>query len=312
MSLGISRQEYLAEIEKHYNGFSFDGISRVYNPYSTLSCLRENKFKNFWITTATPTFLMKYFANRNLTIEDFIEYPITENDICNSVEIEQTSPALFLYQAGYLTLEKKIGPIKYLLNYPNFEVFASIGAMLSANIYAETREAKLSSESLAKAMLNHNAKGILEAFNFAIDGCGYDTFGEINKIKHLKRECFYRDMIVLFMLGTYEINVSKEVFSSSGRSDIVASLGNNIYVFELKVAYPEDTPEGKLLEARNQIEKRKYYRQHFFFVDTVTTMALVIDNEQRKITHYDVVDLKKSEILACEEIDTPSLKPASS
>jgi hypothetical protein len=304
----ITTQDYIDKMEKQYNGYSFDVISHVYNPYSTLSCLRENEFSTFWFSTATPTFLMKYFANRNLHIGDFIEYTISKNEIRNSIEIEHAPPALMLYQAGYLTLEKKPDELEYILNYPNFEIFLSIGAILSDNIFSKSADTNDNLQSIASAMKNRDIQGILHAIDFAIDSCGYDTFDEIKKMKSVKRESFFRDMIALFMMGTYTITVLKEVFGSRGRSDIVASYANRTYVFELTIAYPGDNPETKLAEARAQIMERKYYKQHFFSVDTVTTVAMVIDNEQRKVTHHDVVDLHKNEILASEKVGTPSIE----
>jgi hypothetical protein len=73
-SMKRSSDDLLLEIKRYYEGYSFDGITRVYNPYDILSFLRTRKFDNFWYDTATPTFLRKYFSEKKILIEDFINY----------------------------------------------------------------------------------------------------------------------------------------------------------------------------------------------------------------------------------------------
>jgi hypothetical protein len=228
----MTAQDYLDQMERHYGGFSFDGFSHVSNPYSTLSCLRENKFGNFWFSALTSTFLMKYFSDKNLSIVDFAEYPINKNEIYNSIWIERTPPELLLYQAGYLTLETMTDELDYLLNYPNLEVFSSLGATLSHNIYSNAVDTQRNIHLLADALKSCYIQDILHAFEFAFDCCGHDTFDGIKKKKHITCESFLRDMLAIYMMATYAIDVSKEVFGSRGRADIVASYANRIYVFE--------------------------------------------------------------------------------
>ncbi|MDR3290550.1 MAG: AAA family ATPase, partial [Methanobrevibacter sp.] len=44
----------LDEINRWYDGYSFDGKKRVFNPYSTLSALKEGKLSHYWFRTGTP------------------------------------------------------------------------------------------------------------------------------------------------------------------------------------------------------------------------------------------------------------------
>lgn len=65
--LQISKDEPLSildELRTWYNGYRFsEKTLSVYNPYSTLRYLKENKPKNFWYSSATPYFLIKVLKN---------------------------------------------------------------------------------------------------------------------------------------------------------------------------------------------------------------------------------------------------------
>jgi hypothetical protein len=52
-ALCLSRADLLAEMAKWYNGYSWDGIHRVYNPFGTLNFLADQVFQNYWFSTQT-------------------------------------------------------------------------------------------------------------------------------------------------------------------------------------------------------------------------------------------------------------------
>ncbi len=54
-------------------GKSFDGIHRVYNPFSTLSFFKfkMGQFDNFWFESGSPSFLISYVKNHDIEAEDF-------------------------------------------------------------------------------------------------------------------------------------------------------------------------------------------------------------------------------------------------
>ena len=46
--MSLSREELLNKIKRYYDGFSFDGKVRVYNPFSVLNFFDEGRFRNYW------------------------------------------------------------------------------------------------------------------------------------------------------------------------------------------------------------------------------------------------------------------------
>ncbi len=56
---GITENELLGNMAHWYNGYSWDGKNKVFNPFSIVNVFKDLKFKNYWFETGTPTILMK-------------------------------------------------------------------------------------------------------------------------------------------------------------------------------------------------------------------------------------------------------------
>jgi hypothetical protein len=66
-SNNMGKDELLKEIRRWYNGYSWDGKTTVYNPFSTLLFFRNREFNNYWFRTATPAFFDRYFEKAQST-----------------------------------------------------------------------------------------------------------------------------------------------------------------------------------------------------------------------------------------------------
>ncbi|MDR1857643.1 MAG: ATP-binding protein [Desulfovibrio sp.] len=275
--LGRSFDDLLLEIKKYYYGYSFDGVTRVYTPYSILSFLKTGKFSNFWYDTATPTFLKKYFFDKKILIEDFINYRIGSPRFLYPEEFYD-DPALYLFQTGYLTIKEKINDTTYLLDYPNEEVLASISRLIADSFFSDLDKAQKSFSNITAALEACDIVATTAEFNIVIDGCGYDTNAELAKVKGLKSEFLYRDLIAIFLYGTYKVDVCRESLGAKGRTDLLLKYAGRTFIFEIKVAYASNEIAKKLEEAITQIHERKYANWQFFTTDIVDAVAVVIDN----------------------------------
>ncbi len=116
---GISYEACIEKIKVMYNGYSWDGIQRVYAPFSTLKFMSEMEFKNHWFTTGTPHFLLKLLSPKfQYQVEDIW----VSDTLFDSYEIRRLHPISLMFQTGYLTIKEKKGDNRYLLNFPNQEV----------------------------------------------------------------------------------------------------------------------------------------------------------------------------------------------
>ena len=59
IALQVDQTNLLEKLKEWYNGYSWDGHTRVYNPWSLMSFFTTQTFRNYWFETGTPTFLIK-------------------------------------------------------------------------------------------------------------------------------------------------------------------------------------------------------------------------------------------------------------
>jgi hypothetical protein len=122
--LNRSRTQLIAQMKVWYDGYSWDGETRVYNPYGTLRFLAAKVFKNYWFASATPTFLMhqmKQFGQFD------VEKIVVKSSIFEKYDLDNMEIIPLLFQTGYLTIqEANWEDNTYTLNYPNKEVKESM------------------------------------------------------------------------------------------------------------------------------------------------------------------------------------------
>ncbi len=115
-----------------YNGYSWDGLSRLYCPFSFLIFLEQKKFKSFWFETGTPTFLLKLIRAAQLNP---LEFDSTEMDISGitTTDVEYLDAIGLMFQTGYLTIRQTKTSFEqemYVLGYPNQEVRQAFSSSL--------------------------------------------------------------------------------------------------------------------------------------------------------------------------------------
>jgi hypothetical protein len=128
LHLGMTREDLLAKIRKMYDGYTWDGETSVYNPYSTLLFFDKRKFSNYWFETGTPTFLINRLKKRDLA-ETVLEPISVDSSAFNSFDPDALEDIPLLFQTGYLTIkDQKItqGDAQYTLGIPNLEVKESL------------------------------------------------------------------------------------------------------------------------------------------------------------------------------------------
>ena len=124
----LNKLELLDEIRYWYNGFSWDGSTLLYNPFSTLSFFDKMRFDNYWFRSGTPTFLIETLKKQN-RLESVIEPITVSSKAFDSFDPEKISETSLLFQTGYLTIkhiDDKSIPTQYTLHFPNNEVKESL------------------------------------------------------------------------------------------------------------------------------------------------------------------------------------------
>lgn len=281
--LDTTEEALLSGIRDYYNGFSFDGESRVYNPFSTLSFFDKRDFRNFWFDTGSPSFLVSYVRKLDLEVEDFRGMEVGE-DFATISEIELARPASFLFQSGYLTIREKQGR-KFVLDYPNKEVLSSI-----ANLFLygklDNPDTGLLRVDLEESLAQGKAEDLVLHYNRALSAIPYDIYtreekkyeaelakGELS-FSNLAESFFHAVLFVL--LWASRLTTIAENHSYKGRSDIEVLKNGHHYVIELKVA--ED--------GMTQIREKGYADK--YEPGTATLIALAVDRAARLVKAHRI------------------------
>lgn len=173
----------LEKMKVYYDGYTFCNKNTVYNPISVLSFFLYMQFKDYWVETGSQEFIAKYMSSKKINVEDFDNSNFTVNlkDIDSPGEItNQLEPALYLYQAGYLTprLEPVTG--RYYLTYPNLEVRSTMFQLVQYDFFRSAEGRKNSVSEFLQFITNDDYVGVLVTFNQIFSGEKLDVLGILN------------------------------------------------------------------------------------------------------------------------------------
>ena len=284
----ISTSELIERMRYYYNGFSFDwnAKTRLYNPYSTLLFFNDKYFANYWVESGRSKMIADYMKNRNLTVGQFRNFPVSTDFARSPGDMDETPPEGFLYQGGYLTLRPGIND-DLLLDYPNTEVLNAMSEMVTQNFLRYKDESYSQCRSdLLTGLRTKDKDRVIGAFNRLLASIPYDDYAAAarqsisnNDYEMKPQECLYRTAILSFLQGCGVV-VASEMHTNKGRPDLVVSFKGIIWVIEIKVAYEGVTAEQKAEEAYNQIIEKNYAAP---YPDAVC-LGLGIDDVLRQIS----------------------------
>jgi hypothetical protein len=134
-----TEESLVSEILSWYDGYSFDGLDTVLNPYSIVSFFanERKRFDDYWYKSGASLFTYDYGLNNKNFFKLFDSSLTPGSDFCVADPSFMDNAAVLL-QAGYLTIasvEKSKTSDKYLLKIPNNEIRnAIVYEMLHMNI----------------------------------------------------------------------------------------------------------------------------------------------------------------------------------
>ena len=242
---GKSRETYLEELRRFYNGYRFSKKPlTVYNPFGLLNHFQnKGEFLPYWFETGTPTFLIKIIIDQKINILDLNKMRVAYADF-RKYDIENMAAEPLLYQSGYLTIagydEKRN---RFILDYPNEEVSASFAQSLIKH-YLRVPQGNSRSlfVNLPDAFYDGEPEQAIEALRSFLASIPYDLIKE--------SENYYQTAVhlVFTMLG---LNCRSEVRIASGRIDTLVETESYVYCFEFKL-------NGTAEEALAQIDSKEY------------------------------------------------------
>jgi hypothetical protein len=256
-SNNTTKQQIIEKIKNWYDGYSWDGINHVYNPFSTLLLFSNKKFLDYWFTSGTPTFLVNLIRERN-DVKLLLEPTQVIGSGFDSFDIQTINLKLLLFQTGYLTIKSceqdmfSDQPV-YTLGVPNEEVRRAMLEHLVSN-YASYPMPDTA------PMRNRMLKQLLEGDLLAFERSMQEMFAAVPYQLHIPREAYYHSLFLLW-LNLLGFDVQGEVSTDKGRIDAVWRWNERVVITEIKYTEGDDT-EPLLEEAFTQMNERRYHERY--------------------------------------------------
>jgi hypothetical protein len=266
--LKISRETLLDMMRLWYNGFSWDGDNKVYNPFGTLNFLNQKRFHNFWFSTGTPTFLLEQMKKSNRFA---VENTTVTSDTLDKFDVDTVGIIALLFQTGYLTV-KHIDPLsdEITLDYPNKEVRESIYRFMMSELVSHPQRFDMGTaiKDLVTSLNTGNLSDTKAIINTLLADLPYETYTH-------QSEGLYQGLLH-FMFQLVGISLQSEVHMSRGRADTVVQTASHVYIFEFKF-------NKTAQQALDQIEQKSYAAKYKLSKKNIIGIGINFDEKTRQI-----------------------------
>ncbi len=276
-SIAVYQEMDLASLRKKiqswYNGYSWDGKTFIYNPFSLLIFIREQEFRNYWFETGTPSFLLELMKDQKMY--RFENLRVNESSFA-AYDIKRLRLLPLLFQTGYLTIKEK-GTYRYLLDYPNKEVRASMYQYIMGELmYEDPAFTTNTILDLREAFWKNEVEEVIDLIKSIFGRIPYEIF-------IANQEAYYHSLIYITFqfLGNY---AEAEVSTNKGRIDAVVHTPTDIYLLEFKL---DESAEAALI----QIHERKYYEKYTHLNKQIHLLGIGFSSKEKSIEEWKLEHL---------------------
>ena len=255
---GWSREALLDHVRFWYDGYSWTGQQRLYNPLSTLRVFKSGLFLNYWYDTATPEFLINMIKKQKMLPIELENIRMSEAELKN-FDLNNIGLESLLLQTGYLTVKnvrfmRSDGSHLYDLTYPNNEVRLSLIQNLWSLMDTFRKDsAMVEANDMREALEMGNKDQFLRILR--------QIFGRLPFKLRIGQERYYQSLfyMLMTMMG---LKMDLERMTSVGIMDGVLELSDKVYIIEFKYQNGNITLEKLVQSALDQINDRKYYESY--------------------------------------------------
>ena len=268
-----SKDDLLDAIRYWYNGYSWDGCTMVYNPFSTLLFFEKKRFNNYWFSNATPSFLIELIKMRN-QLKPVLEPVVSDSSILDSFDPIKIGETSLLYQTGYLTIKeiKKVDwQPQYTLGIPNNEVKDSLlKYLLSAYSVYPLNNTQDLKRRMQQQLQENNTAALEQSLREMVAYIPYSL--------RLEYEAYYHSLMLLW-LKLLGFDIIGEINTNIGVIDAVWKFSGHTIVAEVKCQVKKGRMATLLTNAIKQIEEKRYYEQ-FMSEEKVSLLAVVFAEKE--------------------------------
>ncbi len=274
---GLDREE----IREWYNGYSWLGKEKVYNPFTILQVLDERMVEAWWFETSTPTFLVEEIRRSGWLPLEHKNITLRASDLSAS-DISKLKRETLLFQTGYLTIARRLkqgGVTLYRMEVPNREVRQSLNEVLMDNFMSDS-ETSIGTqlEQLRMVLRSADLKGLERQLRSFFAGIPHQwhTRGKVSEY-----EAYFACAVYGFFAGA-GLDLRVEDSTSEGRIDMTVVEPNAVYLFEFKVN-KGDSSSGAL----DQLRKKRYAGKYRGLNRPIHLVGVEFSSRKRNIEVFE-------------------------
>jgi hypothetical protein len=272
---GMTYDETVAEMKKRYDGYHFcENDEGMFNPFSVLNTLADQKFAYYWFKTGTPTFLVEQMKQGNFDPLRFAEAEGVKIPAyaIDDYRVGDDNPIPLLYQTGYLTMAGYNRELdEYILAFPNEEVrYGFLKELLPVYTYRSPGQGDFFVGNFLDELRVGNVDGFMTRMRSYFANIPYELSDQTER--HYQLVFF----LVFTLLGQF---TRAEMHSARGRADAVVETKDAIYVFEFKL-------NGTAEEALRQINDKDYALSYEAGDRKVVKVGAEFDKDIRNIGRW--------------------------
>ena len=268
------------EIRDWYNGYSWRGAERVYNPFDILLLFDTREFDAYWFETGTPTFLIETLVERGVSALA-LDGMVGSANLLSTFDVDAIAPEALLFQTGYLTVqatESRGGRTRYRLGYPNREVFQSLNESLLAYLTRDPQRER-NGDRLYDLLMAGDVPALRDLFHAFFASIPYEWYTN-NDIARF--EGYYASVFYAYFAAALGTGISVEDSGTRGRADMAVRAGGRVYLFEFKVA--EQAGPGAALE---QLRAKAYADKYRALGEPVHLVGVEFSSASRNVVAFD-------------------------
>ena len=279
---GYTFEDAVKYFKKKYDGYHFSSeMLDVFNPFSVIKAFNDKKLNDYWFDSGTPYSLLKLINKFNIQMEDF------DNTECRASRFNQpveqiTDLVPFLFQAGYLTIKNyrsviygEIPTSLYTLGYPNGEVRTALAESLFKNYY-KINDTNFLRNAYYDFYSDDDIKKFIEALKRFFRKFPFSLNNMNEKHYH---------SVLYTVLTSFGADISANVETALGKSDLILKMPKTIYVIELKYDHSAQS-------ALDQIDDRDYTAAVLDYGKKIVKLAIKFSSKNRNIESYEAVEEK--------------------
>lgn len=274
-ALNVDQAPLLDRIRSYYNGYSWDGRHRVYNPFSILNFFSSGgDFRNYWFATGTPTFLTQLLRKQAIPAHQLDVFYASDFTL-ESADVHNIGFPALMFQTGYFTIravKRGLESPTYTLAYPNEEVRMTFLQYILAEYVQQPVD--VADVTLTQRMRRFLSEGDLPNFFDLLSAIFASVPYQITRTE----EVYFHSVTHVVLALTGHV-VHSEIPTNQGRMDAVLDAGERLYIFEFKL---RDSAEAAL----KQIHERGCPERFRVAGKPLTLVGVAFDVEGKNIREW--------------------------